>query len=316
MRRRHPFILAAGVLGLLLFGIAWFAAQQLAAREREQHAATTQTASLRKEIERSRVALTEAERAHAALIAQASTTASANPASTAPAAAKPAPRPKPPGLIEMSRQHPELWNAFIASQGAQIGKMYGAFFQKLGLNDEQVARFKAIKVADGGRSADLAAAADIQGLKWDDPVYVKLREDSKRQLVADETAFLGETGYRQLDDYEHTLQARGLAHGLAAALAFSDPLSGSQAEQLTQAIAQACPAYRGGQFADMRNIDWIAVDRQARIILSPSQYAVWLRGDAHDTSIGSRASLILEDAYDQAEKRDREQAKAAPVPAP
>jgi hypothetical protein len=225
-------------------------------------------------------------------------------------------QPNPPGLIEMSRDHPGLWNAFIASQVAAANKRYGPLFLSLRLTPAQIEKFRAIQAAYGARGADIAAAGDTQNLSFEDPALVALRKQSEDQLAADRLALLGDAGYRQFQEYERTMPARGLAHGLATALAFSDPLSAQQAEQLTLALAQASPAYATGGAAQLSDIDWTAVDRSARTFLSPMQYAVWIRGDAHDPVSGSRSSIQLQTVYDRAVEQEKVRGAAAGSPAP
>jgi hypothetical protein len=308
VRSRRLVTLATLLVLAVLLGTAWWSHRHRIEAERDLAATTARTVSLRQQLTTAAADIVAADKKRASLAA------APEPVKPPPPPATP-PKPRPPGLIDLSRKDPNLWNLFIASQNAGTAKRYGPLFQKLGLTADQIDRFKAISAASGARYADIAAAGDAQGLKYEDPAMVKLRKEAEQQGIAEQTALLGEAGYRELAEYNRTLGARGLAHGLAAAVAFTDPLSAIQAEQLTQAITQSSPAGKKGEFfSNLSDLDWTEADRRAQTILTPAQYAVWLRGDSHDVSIGSRLSLQLQASYEQARKEDLAKAGAGKEP--
>lgn len=213
------------------------------------------------------------------------------------------PRTRPPGLLDFARNDPRLWNDFIQSKRAELGRLHAPFFQRLNLTATQQERFKDILAADIARGSDIGAAADAQGLSQSDPAIQALRENAEKQRKAELAELLGPVGFRELDAFERALPVRGFVDGLAIQLALSAPVSEQQANQLERVLAETNEAYRAGKPADPRVVDWDAVDARAREILSPEQFAVWKRGLAHNMFGGSRQSQELQKVYERALRR-------------
>jgi hypothetical protein len=212
----------------------------------------------------------------------------------------PAARRKPPGLMDLGRQNPQLLNYFIEAKKSDVARIYGPFWQKLNLSSEDQARFKEIITAAVARSVDIAAAADDLEVPRTNTTVDATHKASLKQRQDELAALLGAPKYRELVEYERTIAVRGFVHGFAAQLGGQAPLNTHQAEQLTQALALASASYHSGKRAMPAEIDWAVVDQQARMILTPAQFALWSQGVAHNPSGGSRRDLELTKIYEQA----------------
>lgn len=216
----------------------------------------------------------------------------------------PAPRPvlRTPSLADVARDNPGLWNEFISSKKAELAQIYGPLFQSLSLSTEQREQFKVIMAAGTARSTDIAAAVDAKQLSRDDPIIAKLYQQSADQTQSELASLLGETGLIQFKEYQRTIQVRGFADGLAIQLAAVEPLSGLQGDRLTSALASTSAGFLRGGLATSADMNWSSADEQARSILTPTQFAIWEQGTAHNPYGGSRKDVELKKFYDQAVK--------------
>ena len=299
MRAAHGLLVAGGVLTVGLIIVAWSAAHSRSGIESRVTAAAEHRARLQREWERlQRVSVRP----------PANETASKNVAPPAPklvaATEPPLPaRTRPPGLMDYARNNPQLWNEFIRAQRADLSRRHLPLWRRLNLTAEQRERFKDILAGALARSADIGAAADAQGLTHSDPAIVKLREESEQRRKNELAELLGPMGFQEFANYERVLPLRGFVDGLAVQVAANAPLSMAQADQLERALADANEAYRNGKGADPRLTDWESVDRRAREILTPEQFAAWQLGVAHNPAGGSRRSHELTAVYERAVKR-------------
>lgn len=213
------------------------------------------------------------------------------------------PKPPPkrtPGMTDLARSNPKLWNDFIASQKSQLQQRYVPMFQALNLSTEQREKFKTIHAADITRNADIGAAAAEQALGFKDPAIVRLREQSTEQKQSELKALLGERGFAEYKDFERTVRVRGFVDGFALQLSSSEPLSPNQANQLARVLATSSTSYQSGKDAEPGDLDWTLVDQEATAFLTPNQFAAWKLGIAHNRYGGSRLDLQLKKAYDAA----------------
>lgn len=293
MRTRRLLLTVVGVIGLGLLGLV-----SLGRREREE--LRRQTVAVLKQ----KVGL-EMELRRAAQAADARAAAKIATPTTSPAAETKAPSPVPrpilrsPSLVDLARDNPGLWNEFIGAKKAELAQRYGPLFQSLGLLPEQREQFKVIMSAETARSADITAAADAQQLQRDDPILVALRKQSVEQRQAELAVLLGARGHAEFNEFERTIQVRGLADGLAVQLAAVEPLSGQQADRLTRVFASSSAAFLRGGSATSADMDWASIDEQTRAILTPTQFAIWERGTAHNRYGGSRRDVELKKLYEQ-----------------
>jgi hypothetical protein len=243
--------------------------------------------------------------------AASATTANAPSApGTASNAATPPARKRPPGLLDLARDNPQLMNLWIANQRSDAQQRYGALFQKLRLTEAQQEKFKDALAAYVARGSDLGAAATERGISFEDPVIKQMHADSQKQMQAELKNLLGESAFLAYDEFERGLPVRGFVDGFAVQLATIEPLSAGQAEQLAQTLVEASPEFRRGERANPKTVDWTSVDRAVQRFLSPMQLASWQLGVAHNRSGGSRTDLELTRIYEIAK------AKAAKQPDP
>ena len=301
MRTRATFVVCAALLVVLALSVFFLAGRTRREAETRLREAESRTARLREDLKRVEASLNIAADENPAKV----TAAVASPPQPAKPASTP-PRIRPPGLMDLSRNNPQLLNYFIAWKKGDAGKDYGPLFLRLGLSSEQVEKFKTIRAESLARSVDIAAAADAQELPRTDSAVEKLRAESEKRTQAELAALLGETGYAALKDYERTLGVRGWADGLAALVVSTEPLTAEQADQLTHALAKTSAAYRAGGAALPKEIDWDEVDRHAQAFLTPGQFAAWKHGNPHNISGGSRTSVALDRAYERATKPNTE----------
>lgn len=302
-RVRIGLVVTLAVVAIALMGVAWLAVRSRNELEMRLSAASAQRTKLQTDLERARGA-SDAALTTASLV----NPAPPPPAEIAkPAAAFPA-RTRPPGLLDLARDNPQLWNEFIASKRAELGRLYLPLAQRLHLTPEQREKLKDVFAADVARGSDIGAAAQAQGLTQDDPTIVALREKAKEQRRADLKALLGAAGYREFELFERAIPVRGYVDGLAVELAATAPLSGQQADLLERALAETNESYRNGKHADPAAVDWESIDRRAREILTPQQFAVWQQGFAHNMFGGSRHDQELKKVYLQAVQRAKEAA--------
>ena len=189
-------------------------------------------------------------------------------------------------------KNPELQARYLAARRRDLGVTYGPYLAEAGLTPAQAEKFKDIKVAAVENAMDLNSTMRARGLAETDPAVQLLRSQSEEAMHAAERDLLGEAGYQQLAEYERKMPTREFVSGLAASLVFSgDPISATQANQLTQILAEASESYRNGTQAISPgpNLDEPLRTRQparepidsaqalarARAVLSPAQYAAF-----------------------------------------
>ena len=233
----------------------------------------------------------------------ASTNSEPGPVPTVPADAKPGTpaRPqRPPDFMDMARDNPQLMNHWIANQRSQLQRRYGVLFQTLNLTPVQRDKFKDIVAAKVARETDISAAAKAQGLEYSDPVIKKLADDSQQRMETELLAELGEKNFQAYQEFNRTGSLREFVGGFAVQMAMTEPLTPTQAEQLTKALIAATPAAEAGRYVDPGKVNWSMVDGLAEQLLSPTQLAAWKLGVAHNPAGGSRLDQELKKVYETA----------------
>jgi hypothetical protein len=288
---RKAIIWSALALALGLGGVAFRAWQGKAETE-------SRLAAARAEGER----LGAEWRARQARIAASTKPAPAAAAATPPKPDKPAfpPRIRAPGLVDLARDHPQLWNEFIQSKRVEMGRFFLPIMQRLQLSPPQRERLKDVMSADLARTSDIHAAGTTQGLAHEDPVLVKLRADSTAQLKRELNDLLGPAGLKEFEDFERATPMRGAVNGFGVQVARIAPLTSQQADQLERALAQSNAEYRQGRHATPESLDWEQADRLAQGILTPQQFEIWKLGVAHNSFGGPRIERELQRTYDRA----------------
>ena len=182
---------------------------------------------------------------------------------------------------------PELQARALQTFRAGLSLNYGAFYRALNLDANQMGRFEALQVEHKGRMGDIRATArntlvdprtaiavdavslDGQPVKIQaDPTITRLRQAEEAEFGAALTTLLGESGYEQLQLFEHTAQSRAFISELAGNLSFtSAPLSPMQSRQLAAAL-------QDGNFSleiSPGTTRWDEILHQARFFLSSIQ---------------------------------------------
>lgn len=186
---------------------------------------------------------------------------------------------------------PELQARYLVEKRRDLGVAYGPFVVETGLPPDQAGRLLDIKLAAAENTMDLNSSTRARGLTESDPAVQAVRRQLDEAMQAAERDLLGEAGYQQLLEFERKMPARDFVSGLAASLVVTgDPISATQASQLTQILAEASETYRNGAQAvgPSPNLDEPMRLRQpgqepidsaqalvlTRAVLSPTQYAV------------------------------------------
>jgi hypothetical protein len=275
------------ILLLVIIGAAIFASLHLRRVE----------AKLAEALARQKMLGSELQRVQAAVVGlrqgQSSAGAKAEP---------PAVRVPMANLGDLMAKDPALAQLFIKSLAARFDRNYGPLCRDLNLAPDQVEKLKRIRTAWLAQRQDIYDAASLHGIPEKDPSVVALLNQAQDQEKADELSLLGAAGVQQLQNYERMLPVRSnFVQTLAGTVAFTDPLSADQADQMAQTIANASPSYQKGlEVADIwtgGNIDWATTDAKLQAILTPGQFSAWQQNP-------SRLRAQLENAYNKAMEAD------------
>ena len=235
----------------------------------------------------------------------AATPVSAPAAPSSPDKAAFPPRIRAPGLVDLARDNPQLWNEFIQSKRVEMGRFYLPLMQRLQLTPAQRERLKDIMTDELARTSDIHSAGTAQGLGYEDPALVKLRADSSAQRKRELAELLGPVGLKEFEHFERATPMRGAVDGFAVQVARIAPLTSQQADQLERALAQSNAEYCKGNHADIKALDWEQADRLVQNILTPQQFDIWKLGVAHNTFGGPRIEQELQHTYERAIERGK-----------
>lgn len=121
---------------------------------------------------------------------------------------------------------------------------------------------------------DILYTADQQGVPANDSAVRSLMQQDRNEMMASDQAVLGDSGLRQLKQYNRALPVAWVVNQVAMDVALTPtPLSGAQADQLGQILANASATYQGGGAANAATVNWPAALGQAQGILTPTQFA-------------------------------------------
>jgi hypothetical protein len=299
-------------------GIAWNAARCRLESETDRVVVVGKRRALEAEIARAEEQLTGAKRIagnlRAALDESRRTTGNAKPVVSPP-------KPMATSLAQFAEWVKEKHEKRVADAkdpAAQLRSMaytracssmeYATLFKKQGFSSEQVDKFLTLKADYRSELADLQSLIDEGAVAKDDPVVAEF----KKQKLAEYNAAMrdlsgSEAATQQLLEYERSVGARYIVGGMAGtATVAGAPLAAGQLEQLVQILSNNCRGYqRGGdtwgevEWGD--NIDWKAVDVQARPILSDAQFTAFTKFDGSQT-FGSRFVSQIWSAHTSATK--------------
>jgi len=161
--------------------------------------------------------------------------------------------------------------------------LYGfcrAFFAKEHLTPDQTAKFINALVQFSMDSDDLKAVLQEQGLPANDPSGLLIQQqlrDAFGQAVDD---IIGPDGYARYQTYSHQFVIRDMmGHYAANSVLIGSPMTLEQVDQMVDYVSQNNPDFQEGKFVNPSQIDWPAVDEQARKIMTPEQYDIFTRAD-------------------------------------
>jgi hypothetical protein len=140
---------------------------------------------------------------------------------------------------------PEIRRLMGIQQKAALSRRYAAFFRTLNLPPAQLDQLKNLLLEKQNVQLDVLMAASQQGINpmQNPDEFKKMIADSQAEVDAKIQADLGDSQYAQFQSYQNTQAQRGVVNQLRSDLSFTDaPLSGAQADQLVQIMAQTAPA--------------------------------------------------------------------------
>lgn len=149
---------------------------------------------------------------------------------------------------------------------------YAPFCYRAGLNTAQIDQLEIMMTEHWQDTADLKAIAELKKLKDDDAEVAQLRTKADDTLQKNEKTLLGDDGFRQLQEFERTLPARDFVTSMATQLYHTNaPLTGDQAEKLTNLLAENNQSYVKGGKIDLAETDWQAVHDKLVTVIAPGK---------------------------------------------
>lgn len=210
--------------------------------------------------------------------------------------------------FENDQKDPKIQVSQLASRRSKVRSTYELLFRTLGLSPAQIEKFQEIAARLEAQKMDLNAILGeevkanqvISEGTWSAVKKLQAKADADYQSAQRE--LLGETGYRQLQDYERTSPVRTMVSGLAGTAVLAGlPISAQQAERLTQVLANASSEYQQGRTASLATVDWNLVDAQASDILTESQLSLFKTAEPAE---GGRYGSLYSTALSNAMKAD------------
>jgi hypothetical protein len=193
-----------------------------------------------------------------------------------PPASPPVPENKNPGdanVAALLEANPALFALGVRAYRANLGPHFSPLYRKLGLSPTQIDAFENLMTEHEEEVLDLNATASSQGIENSDPAVLAVRQQEDDQLRAAQIALLGDTGYGQLQQFARAEPVQEIVASVATTVALtSTPLSGAQAAELSDFLANSSSSYRSGDQADPATIDWDVALPQAQAILTDAQY--------------------------------------------
>lgn len=167
---------------------------------------------------------------------------------------------------------PVLQNLMLAVERTALAGRYAPVVSKLGLTAPQAEKLEALIHWRNEQQMDLDDIVRTNRLSERDPAVVKLREKTNRSFRVEVESLIGPPAYQELIQHERALPVWELVNQFAGAVALEgNPLTETQATQLTETLAVSSPPYREGGEADTNAIDWPVVLPEIPKILTPPQ---------------------------------------------
>lgn len=157
----------------------------------------------------------------------------------------------------------------------EIAVIYGPLFQQLKWGGKLTDRVLEVMTVDelGQRNAWLHGSPIVASAS-------ERAENLRDHARADLQTMLDEAGRSALQGFRRLIPARMMVARFAGGAArLGVPLSIPQAEELTRVIAGASERYREGKAVEPAQVNWSAVDKAARAILSVEQWEFFVTTD-------------------------------------
>jgi len=196
------------------------------------------------------------------------------------------PRMNGPAMLALMASDPKLFALGMKAYQANLNVNFAPVFRALNLTPDQIAKFDSLAVAHQEAIIDILSSAITEGLPLSDSSVRTLMQQENAQYQTSEQGLLGDSAYQQMQQLNRTLPVTGIVRDVAMQAALtSTPLSGVQADQLTQILASSSGQYQNGGYAIPSTINWPAALGQAQAVLSPTQLAA-LQGRYNSIQIG------------------------------
>jgi hypothetical protein len=203
---------------------------------------------------------------------------------------------KAPDTLAVERDDPRMQLLQAAAQRSRTQARYAPLYRRLCLTPAQIEKFENALAVRNERTSDMWAALREQGLPLDGPEARMANTPIYQDYVAAQTSVLGEEGFKQLQDYESTLEVRNVAAALAGAAATRGaPLTGDQAEQLARTLAACSPVYAAGRGGALpKDVEWDKAAMLCQSFLTPAQQEIVmnLAANGPDGVVGRRLSEL------------------------
>lgn len=168
---------------------------------------------------------------------------------------------------------PEYQEHFYKGREYGLNRIYGVFFAREHLTpDQKTALMKALTQREMEQD-DLRLALESHKLSDRDPIGLPIKEQTDAAFKQAVEAIIGPGGYAQFETYDRQYNIRQVMSRYAAGSALiGSPMTLEQTEQMVDFIAQNNPDFLSGKTVNSSQIDWAAVDEQARKIMTSEQF--------------------------------------------
>jgi hypothetical protein len=273
--KRWFFGIAIGVAGGALF-LAWSFHRETRASDSARRALHARQPRLLVQLQRWKGQLAQAKQRGGELQASLVDIEAKRTAAPASQAATPTMH-----FTDRLKNDPAVQVHYFEMRRAELAVSYGPLIRALELTSEQAEKLLTATIEFESSELDARSIRDVEKGKAGSSAAIEaMRKKAKAELEAAQLATLGSERFQQLQDYERSRPARDMVGLFAGAAAVAGvPVTREQAEQLTQAVAEASAGFRAGGKVEVAQIEWAAVDAGAAALLSPAQLQLLARTD-------------------------------------
>jgi hypothetical protein len=167
---------------------------------------------------------------------------------------------------------PELRQLYLKGFVADLYTNWGPLFKQLGLSPDQINKLNANQLSLEEKKLDLAALADSEGVSTDDPDIAAQAHQDWRDAGREARKLLGKADFHVYRTYLSNQPVLPQVNDLAAfEFSAADPLTASQAGQLTQVLADAS-ARDKNNWVKSGTVNWQTAMPRVQAVLTPAQY--------------------------------------------